>query len=83
MEQTARNNDMSEITVSRTGNTFSIASSEYEITFPDGHKELVWSPVWNGMTEEEEDEEACKLADKIWQCVRGGWDYPRAVDLCL
>lgn len=59
---------MSKITISieRTGNTFSIASTEFLITFPDGTTETLWSPPWHEMDKELEDARALEHAAKLW-----------------
>jgi hypothetical protein len=58
-------NDM-EIKVERTGNCYSIASSEYLVTFPDGSIETIWSPPWHEWEEDEEDAKALEYACKLW-----------------
>jgi hypothetical protein len=52
--------------VERTGKQFSIASSEFLITFPDGTTETIWSPVWNEYTEEQLDKAAKFRAEWLW-----------------
>lgn len=57
---------MNEIKVERTGRIYSIASSEYLVTFPDGTTRIIWSPPWNDFTPEEEDQNALEYAKNIW-----------------
>ncbi len=54
------------IKVERTGKIYSIASSEYLVTFPDGTQQTIWSSPWNNYTEDEEDAEALKYAENLW-----------------
>lgn len=57
---------MNGISVRRTGNLFSIASAEYEATFPDGSTQTFWSPPWNDWTDDEEDSNAMDYAIRLW-----------------
>lgn len=57
---------MDEIKIERTGNVHSIASSEFKVTYPDGHTGTLWSPPWHEMTEEEESAAAMGEARKRW-----------------
>jgi len=52
------------VSVERTGNVYSIASSEFLVTFVDGTTMNVWSPPWNDMTPEEEEAGAVGYAEK-------------------
>lgn len=56
-----------EIRVERTGRGYSIASSEYLVTFPDGTTQTIWSPPWNDFTPEEEDKCALEYAKQLWK----------------
>ncbi len=49
--------------ITRTGNTFSIASCEFRVVYPDECKVTLWSPPWHSMTEEEEATEALLQAN--------------------
>lgn len=51
-----------QISVKRTGNIFSIAGSEYLVTFPGGTTSKIWSPPWNDFDPEEEDANALLYA---------------------
>lgn len=42
------------IQVERTGNIYSVAGSEFKITYPDGKIEKVWSSPWHTMSPEME-----------------------------
>ena len=55
------------IKISRTGRQYSIASSEFLVTYPDGSTELIWSTPWHEWTEEQESIEAYKEASKHWK----------------
>ena len=57
---------MSDIMVERTGREFSIAGSEYLVTFPDGTQATIWSPPWNDYTDDEEDIAALEYAQELW-----------------
>jgi hypothetical protein len=52
--------------VERTGNIFSIASSEFRVTYPDGHIGSVWSPPWHNMPPEEEEAAAVRYAKELF-----------------
>lgn len=54
------------VSVERTGNVYSIASSEFLVTFVDGSTMSVWSPPWNDMTPEEEEAGALRYAEKSY-----------------
>ena len=56
-----------EIKIERTGNIFSIASSEYLVTFPNGDKTRIWSPPWHEKTPEDEDAGALEYAKELWR----------------
>lgn len=56
-----------EIRIERTGNIFSLAASEYLITFPDGSTQTLWSPPWHELDDLEEDAAAHAEARKLWQ----------------
>ena len=43
-----------ELKIERTGNIFSIAATEYMVTFPDGTQENIWSGPWNDYDDEED-----------------------------
>lgn len=58
--------DRSELTLQRTGNIFSIAATEYRVTYPDGHEGTVWSPPWNEWDDPEEDARASTYAAGQW-----------------
>lgn len=45
---------------------YSIASSQYRVTFPDGKHDFFWSPVWHELDEREEDEQARTFAERMW-----------------
>jgi hypothetical protein len=55
------------ITVERTGRAFSLASSEFRVTYPDGHVGTLWSPPWHEMTDSEEEAEALRVATEKWR----------------
>jgi hypothetical protein len=57
---------MNTISVTRTGNIYSIASTEYIIIYPDGSTEKVWTPPWNDWDDEEEDSKTLEYAEKRW-----------------
>ena len=40
-------------TLEKTGNVFSFASTEYRVTYPDGHVGSLWSPPWHELDEED------------------------------
>lgn len=52
------------LTLRRTGNIFSFASTEYEVVYPDGHVGAVWSPPWHEWDDDEEDERARDYAEQ-------------------
>lgn len=55
------------IKIERTGRVFSIASTEYTVTYPDGSKqESVWSPPWHDWDDEEEDARTLLWAAQKW-----------------
>lgn len=54
------------LTVEKTGNIFSMAGSEYKITFPDNSIQTLWSPPWHDFDPEVEDAGALKQAAVIW-----------------
>jgi hypothetical protein len=56
-----------EVRVLKTGEIYSIASTEYIIIFPDGTGETLWSPPWHELSEEEEDIEALRIAKEKWE----------------
>lgn len=51
-------------TVVRTGQAYSIASSEFLITYKDGTALSVWSPPWHDFSPEEEEKGAREYAEK-------------------
>lgn len=57
---------MTQLTVTRTGNVFSIASSEFNVTYPDGSEGVIWSPLWHEMTPAEEESAARQYAMKLY-----------------
>lgn len=58
---------LNDMKVERTGNTYSIASKEYLVTFPDGTQQTIWSPPWNSYdNEKDEDDAALEYAVEIW-----------------
>lgn len=57
---------MTQLTVTRTGNVFSIASSEFSVTYPDGSEGVIWSPPWHEMTPAEEESSARQYAMKLY-----------------
>ena len=54
------------VEVRRTGRVYSIASSEFRVTYPDGSEGVVWSPPWHEMTPAEEESEARQYAMKLY-----------------
>jgi hypothetical protein len=62
------------IIVERTGRARYMASTEYDVTFPDGSKQRIWSPPWHDHNNREEDENALKYAQNLWD--------NKTVDLC-
>lgn len=54
------------LTIEKTGNIFSIAASEYKVTFPDGSTQTLWSPPWHEFDPEVEDAGALKQTAIIW-----------------
>jgi hypothetical protein len=54
-------------TVERTGKVFGMASSEYRVTYPDGHVGTVWSPPWHELDDEQEDAAALDFARSLWR----------------
>ena len=53
-----------EIQIERTGEIFSIASSEFRVTYPDGHVGTIWSPPWHEMSDADEEANARATAAK-------------------
>ena len=53
------------IKIERTGNIFSISSTEYLITYPDNSTEILWSPPWHDWNDEE-DARALLEASNRW-----------------
>lgn len=53
---------MSEIKIERTGEIFSMASSQFRVTYPDGHVGMIWSPPWHELNEEDEMKRAAEVA---------------------
>lgn len=51
-------------TLERTGKIFSFASTEYRVTYPDGHVGVIWSPPWHELDDDEEDSEALKTVQR-------------------
>lgn len=62
------------ISVRRTGGAFGIAASEYEVTFPNGCTETVWSPVWNDYSPDREDAGALKWGVDRWVEIVEAWE---------
>lgn len=54
------------IVLKRTGNIYSFASSEYSVTYPDGHIGTIWSPPWHDMNDKDEDDAAMEYAKKLY-----------------
>jgi len=54
------------VAVQRTGRVYSIASSEFSVTYPDGSEGMVWSPPWHEMTPAEEESSARQYAMKLY-----------------
>lgn len=54
------------IKIKRTGNIYSIASSEFEVTYPDGYVGKIWSPPWHEDSPEEEERKALEFANKLY-----------------
>lgn len=54
------------VAVRRTGRVYSIASSEFSVTYPDGSEGTLWSPPWHEMTPAEEDSAALQTAMKLY-----------------
>lgn len=52
--------------IERTGNIFSFASTEFRVTYPDGHVGTIWSPPWHELDDAEEDAAALEAARKLW-----------------
>ncbi len=61
------NKETKNIAVKRTGRVKGIASSEFEITFPDGTKSAIWSPIWHDWDKQTESEQAYLQALKMWE----------------
>ena len=55
-----------DLKIERTGNIFSFASTEFRVTYPDGHVGTIWSPPWHEMDDEEEDAAALEYARKMF-----------------
>lgn len=53
---------MADLAIRRTGNIFSIASSEFEVTYPDGFVGRIWSPPWHDLEPEDEERQALQVA---------------------
>lgn len=53
--------------IERTGNVYSIASTEYRVTYPDGHVGTIWSPPWHDLDDDEEDAAALAAARKFFE----------------
>lgn len=53
--------------IKRTGNVYSIASTEYRVTYPDGHVGTIWSPPWHDLDDDDEDAAALKAARKFFE----------------
>jgi hypothetical protein len=54
------------IKLRRTGRVYSLASSEFSVTYPDGSEGVVWSPPWHEMSPEEEESAARQYAMKLY-----------------
>ena len=70
---------MSGLVVERTGNSYGINSAEYKITFPDNSSTLIWSPVWNELSDEEEDAGALEYAVELWALYEKHPEYNREI----
>lgn len=55
------------ITLRRTGNIYSFASSEFEVTYPDGYVGKVWSPPWHELSPDDEETAAREYAAKLFR----------------
>lgn len=66
-EQAAFESLSGEIQISRTGRIYSFASTEYSVTYPDGHIGTIWSPPWHEMDDNEEDEAARRYAESLFR----------------
>lgn len=53
--------------VERTGNNYSIASSEFRVIMDGGTAESIWSPPWHDMEPEEEEVIALIEAKKLFE----------------
>lgn len=65
---------MTAITVERTGNAYSIAASEFRVTFPNGYQETMWSPPWHQYGPETEEAGALKAAGERWFALCDAWE---------
>ena len=63
-------------TLKRTGNIFSFASTEFLVTYPDGHVGTIWSPPWHELDDAEEDAAALAAAKEMFQ--QGKHKTPKA-----
>jgi hypothetical protein len=54
-------------TLERTGNVFSFASTEYRVTYPDGHVGTLWSPPWHEDDDDVEDAKALEAAREMFR----------------
>lgn len=61
------------IQVKRTGRKISIAGSEFEITYPNGCTETVWSPPWHDFDPVLEEAGALKWGAARWAEVVDAW----------
>jgi len=55
-----------DIKIKRTGREYSMASCEFQITYPDGTEENLWSPPWNEWSTIEADDKVMDEASKRW-----------------
>lgn len=56
-----------DIIIQRTGKVFSIASSEFEVTYPDGVVGKIWSPPWHEMSPKEEEIAGKNYAEELYR----------------
>jgi hypothetical protein len=55
-----------DIRIVRTGQGFSIASSEFSVTYPDGHVGSIWSPPWHDKSPDDEEAGALAYAKELF-----------------
>lgn len=59
--------EQKDIKVERTEQEYSISSSQFKVTYPDGTVGFVWSPVWHDMSYPEEELAAFEYASKLFR----------------